>query len=379
MNEYRQHPWNFPSIQFKQLFFLLLVFIPLLFIHCDKSLTGSSENNPEMQLCYQSYSGVEHWQIFTNTMVGDAPVNISNNPYYDAYDPLWSPDGRYIAYRYDLGGSADIVLYDVEQDTARNITKFKGSESAYPLLWSPDGEQLVYHYHLIGEEAYYGIMQRDGFGKQKLFNTDAGHIIAFDDQGAALLWSLGQQLYRLDPTTHTDELLLDYSQYSANPTWTDDYDPQSNTVLCHEDTSTWGAGASFLIKTINLNTLQIDTLVQLPQGPVRWNLLRPVFSNDGSQVAYILWDFEHDMYRLLLYNNGRTVEVDRLTFPYSYAWYPLEFSPNDRYLSYTVMEDDTTGYYYSFTRSVYVCDIAAKQSHFVAEGCDSHWNPRLGK
>ena len=123
-----------------------LFFFILIINGCEKNF---SPFEPELlrdySLVYNKQDENCRWQIFLNNIRGTNPQDISNNPYNDAYDPVWSPTGEYIAFRWDKNiGGADIYLFDMDEDRLINITKdLAQSESAYPEIWSPDGKRLL--------------------------------------------------------------------------------------------------------------------------------------------------------------------------------------------------------------------------------------------
>ena len=248
---------------------------------------------------------------------------------------------------------------------------FMGLLSASPKLWSPDSRKLIYRYHKIGELSYYDIMNSDGTEKQRLFETESGSIIAFCDQGNSILYTQHQILYKINIITKSIETILNLEDMSIYSTWVDDYDPISNTILCHEDSSSWGAGATFLIKTIDLNTMEIDTLVLIENEII---LLRPVFSNDYSKVAYIERDYLNNISRIILIEDDNKSELNRLTNEnQSYGIYKIEFSPYDSYVTYTVREN-IPGDWVRFKSYMYVLNIANNDARFVDKAEDSHWN-----
>jgi len=353
------------------------ILLSLLFVlHCDKSVnTINKESNTNYQLCYQKQDSNYHWQIFVNNISGTTPKNISNNPSDDAIGPLWSPDGRYIAFRYDRenSGGCDIYLYEVNSNKKINITSdLTVEESAYPVLWSPDSKKLIYNYHKIGEPFYYYIMNSDGTEKQKLFETEWISIIDFCDEGNSILYTENQILYKINITSRSVELILNFTDMNIYSIWVDDYEPISNTILCHEDSSSWDAGATFLIKKINLNLLEMDTLVTAEKDII---LLRPVFSNDYSKVAYIERDYVNDISKIILLEHGEKTELNRLTDENErYGIYKIQFSPNDSYITYTVSANIPSDWI-SNKSYVYVSNISTKEARLIDQAEDSHWNP----
>ena len=70
--------------------------------------------------------------------------NLTNTPAWRERDPVWSPDGKWIAYLSDRSGEYEICLRkgDGEGDETRVTTD--GECFRYPLRWSPDSKKLLY-------------------------------------------------------------------------------------------------------------------------------------------------------------------------------------------------------------------------------------------
>ncbi|MBN2426066.1 MAG: PD40 domain-containing protein [Calditrichaceae bacterium] len=355
----------------------IIVIITCAFCFTCEDHTTNPYQNSEVELCYRKLDSNSRWQIFTNNRFGNNQKNISNNPFDDAYNPLWTPDGKYIAFRYDRenAGGCDIYLYDNTNNSKINVTSdFEIGESAYPILWSPDSEKLIYHYHKMGEPFYYYIMNSDGTEKQILFETESVYFIDFSDHGNSLLYTKDELLYRINIATKSSELILDFKENSVYPAWVDGYDPINHTVLCHEDSSSWNGGATFLIKRINLTTKKSDTLVIAENGI---KFLRPVFSREYSKVAYIERDYENDISKIILLDDSEKTELNRLTDENeSYSFYNIEFSPNNTYITYTLSENIPGEVMRSYSY-VYVLNISTKETRLIDQAEDSHWNPLI--
>jgi dipeptidyl aminopeptidase/acylaminoacyl peptidase len=87
-------------------------------------------------------------EIYIVTVTGGTPKNISNNPANDS-QPLYSPDGKYIAYRMmrRAGFEADcreLVLYERASGKLVNLTE-KFDYSVNNVIWSPDSKSLFFN------------------------------------------------------------------------------------------------------------------------------------------------------------------------------------------------------------------------------------------
>ena len=71
--------------------------------------------------------------------------NPANAPAYDT-DPVWSPDGRFIAFNSDRDGTTGV--YIVGSDGS-NLTRVTNNSSSYP-AWSPDGRFIAFTSNIDG-------------------------------------------------------------------------------------------------------------------------------------------------------------------------------------------------------------------------------------
>jgi WD40 repeat protein len=74
--------------------------------------------------------------------IGGKPQPLTSNSFHKQ-SPAWSPAGRSIAYSSDQAGTADIYTLDVATKTSRRITKFDDSAELDP-VWSPDGKRIAF-------------------------------------------------------------------------------------------------------------------------------------------------------------------------------------------------------------------------------------------
>ena len=56
--------------------------------------------------------------------------------------PVWSPDGRYVAFDSERDGNRDIYVIDTDTDEEHRLTN--NSESDLAPTWSPDGTQIAF-------------------------------------------------------------------------------------------------------------------------------------------------------------------------------------------------------------------------------------------
>ena len=167
--------------------------------------------------------------LFTESVYGGPVKRITDNPSNDN-QPLYSPDGRYIAYRAQLipGFESDrsrLMLYDREHGTVINLTE-KFDRSVDEVLWSPDSRSLYFN---SDDEGYHNIFRVDiSTGKiKKVTDNSTCTEIAIAPDGKNLVFlkqsvTHPNDIYRLDvgtgaatQLTHTNDALL--SQLEMNP------------------------------------------------------------------------------------------------------------------------------------------------------------------
>ena len=77
--------------------------------------------------------------IWLIPMSGGEPKQLTNSPKADRH-PRWSPDGKWIAFESNRGGSLQIYLINVTTGESKQITSIYTEASG--AIWSPDGKNL---------------------------------------------------------------------------------------------------------------------------------------------------------------------------------------------------------------------------------------------
>ena len=72
---------------------------------------------------------------------GGAAVQLTTQPSYET-SPVWSPDGKQIAFASDRKGNYDVYVMSAGGGSARQVTFNSASET--PWTFSPDGKQIYY-------------------------------------------------------------------------------------------------------------------------------------------------------------------------------------------------------------------------------------------
>ncbi|GAA4547312.1 amidohydrolase family protein [Amycolatopsis samaneae] len=73
--------------------------------------------------------------------IGDKPRRLTHDQFSE-WDPVWSPDGKSIAYASDKAGTEDLYVLDVASGQEKRATSLPGAEVSP--AWSPDGKKLAF-------------------------------------------------------------------------------------------------------------------------------------------------------------------------------------------------------------------------------------------
>lgn len=147
-------------------------------------------------------TNVDLWIVSTT---GGEPVKITPNPAYDG-SPLFSPDGRFIAYRAQTraGFESDkfeLTLYDRNAKTSRSVTASL-DRSVSSMDWAPDSQSLFFTAEDEGHSAVFHVSAGGGDALRVIensFNDDVkiapdGRSLVFTRQSL----STPIEIYRAD-------------------------------------------------------------------------------------------------------------------------------------------------------------------------------------
>ena len=121
--------------------------------------------------------------------------------------PVWSPDGKRIAFVSDRTGVAHV--YVIRADGTRHQQLTRTRVAHYGVDWCPDGRKLVYDEGNPGEATSIWVMQADGSSKRRLTRApgvirDFGPVWSPDSRQIAFVRLFGhtrdarQSIYLMD-------------------------------------------------------------------------------------------------------------------------------------------------------------------------------------
>jgi dipeptidyl aminopeptidase/acylaminoacyl peptidase len=130
--------------------------------------------------------------LFTVPVAGGEPKRITTQPGFDG-NPVFSPDGKYIAYHAQLtaGYEADrwrVMLYDRATGKGENLTEASFDRSAESLAWAPDSTTIYFLAENETLKPVYAMAAKAGATPKKLvdgFNSG----FSLSDDGKTLVLS----------------------------------------------------------------------------------------------------------------------------------------------------------------------------------------------
>lgn len=123
-------------------------------------------------LVFQNWVGT-NVQVYTIGVDGSNATNVSSNSFHD-FGPVWSPDGRRIAFASDREGAPglrDIHVMNADGSEVRRVTNGPG-DNVDP-AWSPDSASIAFVSYRDGNPELY-LVQADGTGEVRLTNSPGG-------------------------------------------------------------------------------------------------------------------------------------------------------------------------------------------------------------
>ncbi len=99
--------------------------------------------SPDGRTIAFSYRG----HIFTVPVAGGLAVPLTAGPAHDS-SPVWSPDGKLIAFASNRYGHYDVFVTSSQGGTARRLTTY--STDAVPTNFTPDGQYILFNAYRMG-------------------------------------------------------------------------------------------------------------------------------------------------------------------------------------------------------------------------------------
>lgn len=90
--------------------------------------------------------------------------------------PVWSPDGKYIAYLLNLSPEMDVYVFSIESGISTNVSNLPGDE--FEVSWSPDSQRLLFTHSTDDNVENWRLytVRPDGTDLQPLFDFEGNAL-----------------------------------------------------------------------------------------------------------------------------------------------------------------------------------------------------------
>jgi len=207
----------------------------------------------------------DNWAIYKMRADGSDPVRLTRTEANDT-SPVWSPDGRRIAFVSDRDGNREIYVMNADGNEQINLTH--NSAEDWTPTWSPDGRQIAFASFRDGNWELY-VMNADGSEPQRLTRHPAAdYAPSWSPDGRQLAFvsdrSGDLDIYVLDLESGQISRITEDPATDRSPTWSPD-------------------GRQLLWESYRDGNMEIYAR-ELPDGELR-NLSQDSYANDHGPTV----------------------------------------------------------------------------------------------
>lgn len=232
---------------------------------------------PVPSIAYQAQAvGEQRWSIYVMNSDGSNRTRLTDGS-FEAFSPVWSPDGGRIAYVSDRDGSLDIWAMASDGSNPVNLTQNE-AQDRWP-AWSPDGEWIAFASvrDVLYWELY--VMRADGSDIQRLtwWDDASDWTPAWSPDGTRLAFASKRdgnwEIYTMDRDGSNLVRLTDDPADDTKPAWS----PDGSRIAF--ESMRGGYTDIFVIPIVGGEAVNLTNLSWATD-------LGPTWSPDGGRIAF---------------------------------------------------------------------------------------------
>lgn len=266
--------------------------------------------------------------VTMNPVTGDTVSRLTRG---DQREPLWSPNGKKIAFATGYGNDLEISVINVDGSNRHRVTE-NDKLDQWP-SWAPGSKRLAverWESESFSDDEEIFVIQTNGSGERKLTRNDVdddcpdwspdGRRIAFDRDDES------DELYTIRPDGTRLRRLTSGPARDRAPVWS----PDGRKILFSRVDSMTEQTDLFVVDRNGSNLRQL-TDTSLSEDSYGW-------SPDGTKILYLTGDGGFDPALWVMNTDGSSPTMlvdDGITFSPGASW-----SPNSRRIIYVRHRDD---------------------------------------
>lgn len=261
--------------------------------------------------------------VFTMDATGAAVTDVTGSATVEDRSPVWSPDGKHIAFTRitRTGGKPDLYMMNANGSARQRLTKTPVPER--DPTWSPDGTMLAYSARVSPSGPFrIFVVEADGTGRTQLTTQAAGsadRAPAWSPDGTRIAFVSDRdggfpELYLVNVDGTGVERFTTNTSIDGNPSWSPDGTRIAVERCCADGTS-------------EIYALDVATRAEIDlTNSAGMQEFDPVWSPDGARIAYVAFavgEGNIDVWAMNADGSGQTRLTTHAALDLSPSWQPL--------------------------------------------------------